>query len=358
MFGGVKWSPQSWMSDTRSSIEKKCIGQVYMVGAHNAGTHGIQMFSPFGLDAPEKLRSLPPYVTFLLRFLTVGVSSRWGRCQNLSIRQLLDHGVRYLDLRMNISPDQENKIYTTHFHISVPLQEVLKDVKDFLTTPASANEFVILDFLHFYGFNESHTMKRFVEELQALEEFYIPTTVSLTTPLCNLWQSTRRIFLVVRPYVEYPYARLRSVALKSIWVNQMELNDLLDRLEELMTRDLEDVSIGGVPSKMYVTQAIGTPRNNDFAVAACCGACPGSHPDLYSAAKHKNPHLLKWFYDLNVNGVMRGERVTIRRGNNTHGNILLLDFVQEGTCTVKGVDKPMNAVALCVHLNTNQTARS
>nr|CCC89587.1 putative VSG lipase [Trypanosoma congolense IL3000] len=355
---GIKWSPQSWMDNLRSSIEGRAITQLFMVGAHNTGTDAIHMFSPFGLDAPEAIYGMNEGVAFLLRFLTAGVSSRWARCQSMSARQLLNHGVRYLDLRLTAGANGIDRIYTTHFHASLPLKEIIVDVKNFLETPTCGNEFIILDFQHFYGFTDE-SMGKFVEELSPLSDYLIPSNVPLTTPLSTLWRSstTQRVFLVVKPTIHHPAARLRGWALRSIWLDELQLEALLERLNRLLTRELVDAPDERVPSKLYVTQAIGTPKNKDVAMGACCGACPSANPDLEDVAKKINSPLLSWFYTLNAEGTVADRPVNLKKGNNTHGNILLLDFIQHGTCPVGKNKDLVNAVGMCVYLNTQDTAR-
>ncbi|RNF02919.1 variant-surface-glycoprotein phospholipase C [Trypanosoma conorhini] len=356
----TEWHPRSWMHDVRSSIGHSAVTQVFFVGSHNAGTHGIEKASPFGRDAPGPLYGRAK-IGSLARFLFRGVSAAWAKCQGMSIRAQLDHGVRYLDLRVAANPRDGNRLYTTHGQISVALRDVVKDVGAFLDDPASANEFVVLDFQHLFLAEDGDGPANFLAELGPLSSRFIPAEVPLTTPLSLLWEASReqRVFLLVSASetdLKFPAARVRSSCVVSRWVNQSSLKRLLRSLTTLLHIDLLRAD-AGVPPKLYVTQAIYTPRKRSILRGFFAKAFKKPASSLHDVAARLNSPLLEWFCSLNAPAHLHGDAVAVPPGLNTHGNILMLDYVEVGHCRPPGGTRVLNAVGMCVYLNLLRASR-
>ncbi|EKF27530.1 variant-surface-glycoprotein phospholipase C, partial [Trypanosoma cruzi marinkellei] len=241
-FTRTAWNPQSWMHDLRPLIGEKAITQVFLLGSHNAASYAINRGSPFAKDAPGILYE-NSVLGSMARFFSYSISAAWARCQGLSVRAQLDHGVRYLDLRVVTNPGDPSRLYISHAQISVPLAVVLEDVKAFLDNASSANEFIVLDFHHLFLTDDSDGQGKFFRELDRLSDRFIPVEVPLTTPLETLWRNSpeKRIFLVVaarRNLMLYPAARIRSRCMVSRWVDKCSLRELLQALTNLLQDDL------------------------------------------------------------------------------------------------------------------------
>ncbi|EAN83073.1 putative glycosylphosphatidylinositol-specific phospholipase C [Trypanosoma cruzi] len=359
-FTNNAWDPQSWMHDLRSFIGEMAITQVCLVGSHNAASYGTRKDSPFGADAPGFLLGDSVFAS-LSRLLFRGICASWSRCQWMSVRAQLDYGVRYLDLRVATNPEDASRLYISHTQISVPLADVLEDVKAFLNDPLSANEFIVLDFQHLYLTDDSDGKGKFFKELERLSDRFIPVDVPLTTPLEMLWRVSRRrrIFLVVssgEDELPYPAVRIRSKCMVSRWVDQGSLRKLLQALNNLLLDDLKYPQTG-VPSKLHVTQAVYTPRKSNIFRGIFPKVSRKVVSSIYAVATRVNPSLLEWFYLLNAHGLLDGAKVMIPSGINTHGNILMLDCVELGRCQIMDGTTETNAVGMCVYLNFLRASR-
>ncbi|EKF26652.1 glycosylphosphatidylinositol-specific phospholipase C [Trypanosoma cruzi marinkellei] len=352
-FTRTAWHPQSWMNDIRSFIGDMAITQVCFVGAHDAASYGVRREAPYGADAPEFLLGDTIFAP-LSRFLFRRVCTAWSRCQGMSVRAQLDHGVRYLDLRVATNPEDLSKLYTLHQQISVPLADVLEDVKSFLRDPFSRNEFLVLDFQHMYFAVDSEWQAKFFQELDRLSDFFIPAAVSLTTPLEMLWRasSEKRIFLVMgrrEGETIYPEARFRSKCMVSRWVDKFSLRELLQALTKLLQDELKHPRTG-VPSKLCVTQAVCTPRRGNW-FASLFSRITRAYASIFQTANGVNSSLFEWYYLLNAYGILDGTKVVIPSGINTHRNIIMVDFVDVGSCRIMDGTVETNAVGMCVYLN-------
>ncbi|ORC87287.1 glycosylphosphatidylinositol-specific phospholipase C [Trypanosoma theileri] len=358
-FISVKWHPQSWMYDMRSYIQNFAITQVFIIGSHNAGTYSIDGKSPFGRDAPGLLSRHAKYAS-LLRFFVRGTSVKWAKCQNTTILEQLSGGVRYLDLRIAPNSKEGGRLYITHGRLSVPLSVVIEQIGTFLRDPVSAQEFLILDFQHFFDMDSPDLQDRFVKEINVLSNHFIPVDIPLTTPLSVLWKTsdTHRVFLLLgKSKINYSFARIRADSLVSVWVNKKSLKSLLKALKMLMVKDLKQPCNYSVPPRLYVTQAVFTPRFSTVVGGIFSKEQDKSASGIRRAAAHVNSPLIEWFCGLNAHSNLDGEVVTVPQGMNTHGNILMLDHVDMGSCRVLGETRELNAVGMCIYLNMLRSSR-
>ncbi|KAH9588921.1 Phospholipase C [Trypanosoma melophagium] len=358
-FVSVQWYPQSWMYDMRSYIGHLAITQVFVLGSHNAASYGIHKKSQFGSDAPGLLGKHAKYAS-LLRFFLRRTSVKWAKCQNICILEQLCGGVRYLDLRVTPNPKEGGKLCITHGRLSVPLGVVIEQIGTFLKDQTSAQEFIVLDFQHFFDMESSTIQERFIEEISVLSSYFIPVDVPLTTPLSVLWKSSdeRRIFLLMgKSKINYPFARIRADSLVSIWVNKKSLKGLLRALNILLVNDLRQTCDYSVPPRLYVTQAVYTPRVSTVVGGVFSKEHDESASGLRKAASHVNSPLIEWFCALNAHSNLDGEVVTVPSGMNTHGNILMLDHVDMGRCRVMGETRELDAVGMCIYLNMLRSSR-
>ncbi|EKF30045.1 variant-surface-glycoprotein phospholipase C [Trypanosoma cruzi marinkellei] len=154
----------------------------------------------------------------------------------------------------------------------------------------------------------------------------------------------------------YPAARIRSRCMVSRWVDKCSLRELLQALTNLLQDDLKHPP-SGTPSKLYVTQAIYTTCNCSVFRGIFLKVSNKIFSSIYDAARKINSSLLVWFYSLNANGLLDGAKVKIPPGINTHGNILMLDYVEVGRCRIMEGTRETNAVGMCIYLNILRASR-
>ena len=115
---------RSWMHDTRPHIEDKTLTQISIPGAHDTCTSRIHAeTSELCPDAPDIVKKLAtwPGIASVLKKITAG----WSRAQSHTVAELLDIGVRYLDVRICSKGDE---IWTVHGMYSEPLATVFHEI--------------------------------------------------------------------------------------------------------------------------------------------------------------------------------------------------------------------------------------
>ncbi|KAK6055073.1 hypothetical protein COOONC_07422 [Cooperia oncophora] len=123
-----------------------------MLGSHDSGgTPELDPKLPVADDLPDFIRRMGASP-----FVKAGVK-RWGVTQNYSIRKQLEHGVRYLDLRVAYPPPKvrasERDFRLVHGLFGMTLRHCLTQVADFLKE--NKKEVVLLDVNHVYDVDET-----------------------------------------------------------------------------------------------------------------------------------------------------------------------------------------------------------
>lgn len=325
------------MWDLRGVIGELAITQLAMVGTHNSGTSHISWRSKFGRDAPGPLRD-GGVVSAVTRFFAGGILGGWARCQRMTVAQQLDYGVRYIDLRVTPHPPQSTALYITHGLVSVLLADVLETVRRFVTAPASANEFVLLDFQHVFLSPDDPGHAELFRQLSALSDVCVTNAVDWTVlPLRALWAGTARVVVVMAYGVDplcASFVHARECFLSSPWKNESTTTDLL--------RALADPSPSLPSPRVFVTQAVLTPDGTTVARGLLtCGAQPCS---VRALAKRSNRSLVEWFWQHNT---------SFSQGESANRNVLMLDYPE--ACDVEvhwdGGSLRGSVIDVCVYIN-------
>ncbi|MDF1663166.1 MAG: hypothetical protein P1V97_15430, partial [Planctomycetota bacterium] len=79
--------------------------------------------------------------------LTGPIYRAWSQCQNKTVKEQLNDGIRAFDLR--IAQDKQGEFYCCHGLYGEKIEQVLKSVSDFAR--AYPKEIILLDFAKFYG---------------------------------------------------------------------------------------------------------------------------------------------------------------------------------------------------------------
>lgn len=148
-----------WMGETLSPDQK--IIDVAMLGAHDAFTADIHLFSP--VDSLSAATIQTGFVGTLIK----GFSVKQSKTQVSGITDLLRAGVRYFDIRLTYNEAKE-AWYTSHSYFSGELAPILEELEAFLAD--HPGEFVLLDIQHVYGLNEADPadLTRGFVEIQSL----------------------------------------------------------------------------------------------------------------------------------------------------------------------------------------------
>ena len=109
----------TWMRDLK--VLDVPFHRLRVPGTHNSHTYELHGTDP--LASPFSTMAVPFYlvVPWVIRL--------WSRCQGLRIREQLEAGVRYLDVRVAVT--DEGEVTTAHTFRAAPLADVLDDAADF-----------------------------------------------------------------------------------------------------------------------------------------------------------------------------------------------------------------------------------
>lgn len=154
--------PQDWMEVLGKVIADKPLCQVALPGTHDSATYefnqelGASPDSDLTSGIQDKLeigRGLFRKLTEKLNDVVLGVVfERLCKCQELTIQEQLNEGIRYFDLRL--ASHGEDQFYTVHGVYCVNIETVLDEISSFLGN--HPKEIVLLDFNHFYEMSEEH----------------------------------------------------------------------------------------------------------------------------------------------------------------------------------------------------------
>ncbi|XP_018584809.1 PI-PLC X domain-containing protein 1-like [Scleropages formosus] len=181
----------SWMSHLPEALQEVPLFHLAIPGSHNTVTYCLDksIRSPVDLTQPDVLKKLDKYMKPVVRPFV----HKWAVTQGSNIKQQLDSGVRYCDLRIARRPRNHSKdLYFYHgVYTTVTVETVLKEIREWLD--AHPREVVILSFSHFQDLDEElhnllvETMKNvFVSKL-------CPRTESVT--LRNLWNKGYQVIV-------------------------------------------------------------------------------------------------------------------------------------------------------------------
>ncbi|KAG7457393.1 PI-PLC X domain-containing protein 1-like [Solea senegalensis] len=137
----------SWMTHLPPALWDTPIYHLAIPGSHNAITYCLDMNdrSPVDLTQPDLLQKLDKYMKPIIRPFVY----KWAVTQDVSIKQQLDCGVRYCDLRIAHRPnDSSTDLYFYHgVYTTLTVQSVLTDIRQWLDL--HPKELLILSFSHF-----------------------------------------------------------------------------------------------------------------------------------------------------------------------------------------------------------------
>ena len=248
-----------WMEHLQTDIAHTPLCQVAMPGTHDSGTYqwdpelGASPDSNLTVSIQDKLDKLGKVGDVLTDKILDQVFERMCQCQDMSIQQQLQAGVRYLDLRVAYHADL-GKFYTCHGVFCVDMVTILQEINDFLT--AHSKEIVILDFNHLYAMEApQHT------ELAAMivdtlgDKVAVRGDLQPNSPVQQYWDAGAQAVIVYHDG-ETQRASDNKLwfkgCLKSPWPNKNDTQELKDKLEERFASDRQ-------PDKFFVLQGILTP---------------------------------------------------------------------------------------------------
>ncbi|XP_034557455.1 PI-PLC X domain-containing protein 1 [Notolabrus celidotus] len=217
---------ESWMSHLPCALWDIPLYHLAIPGSHNAITYCLDMNdrSPVDLTQPDMLQKLDKYMKPLIRPFVY----KWAITQEFTIKQQLDCGIRYCDLRIAHRPnDSSTDLYFYHgVYTSLTVETVLMEIREWLD--AHPREVVILSFSHFLGLNQELHMLLLTTIRKIFTSKLCPKTEVLT--LRNLWALG---YTVIVSY-EHNMASSHSDLWPHIpywWANKCRAESLIEEFE-------------------------------------------------------------------------------------------------------------------------------
>jgi|RhiMethySRZTD1v2_1073278.scaffolds.fasta_scaffold35584_5 1-phosphatidylinositol phosphodiesterase len=185
------------------------------VGRSTHGTNGIYIRptqAPDNSDWMKKLLSHKPDVRlnqllmpgshdagmYVTHDYPLGGGGAWAKTQNLAMLQQLQAGARYFDIRICT----HNGVLTTYHGdtgygaYGATLDEMLADVRSFLSSPSGSGEVVILKFSHTYSNSTAGTIAAVKDPTKTGDFLYIPDNPSITLSTVLLSKVQGRVLAV------------------------------------------------------------------------------------------------------------------------------------------------------------------
>lgn len=235
-----------WMTQLPETLKNLPIIHLAIPGSHNTMTYTIKRHNDVGPDEPKYIGALGRYCSFVSK----PIIFNWSITQHENIKDQLNSGIRYLDLRVATKPTDAN-IYFVHGLYGSKIYQPLQEIAEWLSF--HNNEIVILDFQHFYSFSEmDHS--HLVETIFRIFQTKLCPVASIFDHITLNWLNLEKyqVIVIYRNVFAQNYSNLWPSCLwRTPWPNTVRVNELIDFLDiKLKARPLQ---IG------FISQCLLTP---------------------------------------------------------------------------------------------------
>ncbi|GAA6077694.1 PI-PLC X domain-containing protein 1 [Tachysurus ichikawai] len=215
-----------WMASLPGELWDIPLWNLAIPGSHNAITYCLDMNnrSPIDLKQPDMLQKLDKYMKPLIRPFVY----KWAITQECTVREQMDCGVRYCDLRIARRPnDNSSDLYFYHgVYTTITVETVLKEIRTWLDV--HPKEIVILSFSHFLGLSqELHTL--LISTIKCVFNSKLCPKTDVVT-LRSLWSSGQQVIVSY----EHNLANCHTELWPHIpywWANKCKAEALIEEFE-------------------------------------------------------------------------------------------------------------------------------
>jgi len=237
----ITFNSKTWITDNWSVLSTKQLNEVYLAGSHNSAAYTVSFDrnSTFYQSLEEPFYSLGYFPDIV---------NNWTQCQNLTVLDQLNSGIRVLDLRISQIVGS-GALICSHTYYLESLTDILQQVKNFLTSSGGSQEFVIITYKPDQAFNNSSEIiyealvSFFGSLISSLQGPHIDTLNSYT--LFQLFQYTARILLID--------ATKTTNGFVNTWYNTQTIGDFVN--------SFNNDSTTGAPNTVYILDTVITPSS-------------------------------------------------------------------------------------------------
>lgn len=274
----------NWMKQLSPYIDNLSINNIILPGTHDSGTSSITDKSPFAQDATDIMKK----INWMGPKTLAGLS----KTQDKNIKEQLELGVRYFDLRVAPNPNDNNELYFVHAKYGDSASIAIKDIKNFIES--HDREIVILDFQHLYGMNKDNYRNLMSLLRDNLKNYMAPAirdTLNKTT-LKSLCDNNKRVIVSFKDSIYNEVFNLdnddmktlifrRSASITSPWIDdEWNYKTLIPKLQ---------LELDKKPSNtLFVSQCISSFSNTRYVDNFMRGK------SIYDFTKNLNPEVIKW----------------------------------------------------------------
>ncbi|GEM_PF-4884392 len=155
-----------WMNLINDKMQKP-LNKLYITGTHDSGTYAIKNSSAYSPDSYNVWKNMGGDTASQF-------NANWGHTQDSSIKEQLESGIRYFDLRLCADGVEVDDISTCHSQYGETLKNVVSSVKEFLQQKNHQNEIIILDINHWYNQHNKNLVSMKKNALDYVNQELIP----------------------------------------------------------------------------------------------------------------------------------------------------------------------------------------
>ncbi|KAG7188953.1 hypothetical protein KM043_008552 [Ampulex compressa] len=248
---------EHWMAGLPGPLRNLPITRLAIPGSHDTMTYTIERRNDVGPDEPAFIRALGRYCSIVSK----PIIFNWSITQHEGIKEQLNGGIRYLDLRVATKPRDEG-IYFLHGLYGSKVDQPLRQISEWLSTHPT--EVLILDFQHFYSFSDLDHRLLTDTILRTFRGKLCPV-FSKFDHLTLQWLAAKgyQLFVIYRNVYARNHVDLWPSGLwPTPWPNTVNVDELLNFLNlELSSRSLD---VG------FVSQCVLTP-DTPYVIKHLCG---------------------------------------------------------------------------------------
>ena len=317
----AKAASATWMADMMQKIGDVPLCQVALPGTHDSGTYPMTTDSaldPYNEGARARVVDSVDRVAQQRGISAKPLLLGWSQAQDLSIRDQLHAGIRYLDLRVSLV---DSTYVLGHVLVCGTLDDALQQVLMF--TQRHPGELIILDVNHLYGMDTTESQVDLINFIAGILDGRLvqgPPTLGPNNTVNDMLHhdpfDKARVILLFASSAAIAasgrsdvwcsegenYPPCESSQIISVWPDQPTAAGVLEHIRSQPERD---------PNRFYVSQGQITPSDALITDSGLgLSADPGS---LREAAELSNPQVLS---------------MAAREWQRTGANIVILDVFE------------------------------